>query len=67
MDGIIETVKVKRECPRGYKIINKADYDPERHELYDDETVTADAPATMDVSRAADAPRRGRKPKGGDS
>ena len=33
MDGIIETVKVKRDCPRGYKIINKSDYDPKRHEL----------------------------------
>lgn len=31
----LETVKVKRDGPRGYKIINKDDFDPERHELLD--------------------------------
>jgi hypothetical protein len=31
----METVKVKRDCPRGYKIINKSDFDPSIHELYE--------------------------------
>lgn len=31
----IETVKVKREGPKGCKIINKTDFDPEIHELYE--------------------------------
>lgn len=33
----METVKVKRDCPRGYKIINKVDFDPSKHELYEAE------------------------------
>jgi hypothetical protein len=35
MNEPIEIVKVKRDCPRGYKIINKSDFDPARHEMFD--------------------------------
>jgi hypothetical protein len=39
MDEILETVKVKH--PGGYVIINKDDFDPERHELFDSEPEAA--------------------------
>lgn len=32
---VIETVKIKKNHPRGYVIINKSDFDPEKHELFD--------------------------------
>lgn len=32
----METVKVKRDGPRGWKLINKCDFDPKKHELYED-------------------------------
>ena len=41
MSETIETVKVKRDCMRGYKIINKSDFDPDRHELLDSEIEAA--------------------------
>lgn len=31
---MLETIKVVRDCPRGYKIINKSDFDPKKHELF---------------------------------
>ena len=30
----IETVKVKKDSPKGYHIINKSDFDPKLHELF---------------------------------
>lgn len=30
----IPTVKIKHDHPRGYAIINKSAFDPEKHELY---------------------------------
>ena len=45
----IETVKVKREGPKGYHIINKSSFDPAVHELYEESTEPV---------------KRGRKPKG---
>lgn len=32
---IIETMKVKRDGPKGYHIINKDSFDPAIHELYE--------------------------------
>lgn len=32
----LETVKVKRDGPRGWHIINESDYDPDVHELVED-------------------------------
>lgn len=34
MNEQLETVAVKRKGGRGYSIINKADYDPKKHELH---------------------------------
>ncbi|HWH72856.1 MAG TPA: hypothetical protein VNV16_01145 [Methylibium sp.] len=31
----IQTVKVKRDGPKGYHLINAADFDPKKHELFD--------------------------------
>ena len=30
----VPTVKVKRDGPKGYRLINKSDFDPARHELF---------------------------------
>lgn len=40
----IETVKIKLNHPRGYVIINKSDFDPEKHELFDAPTVVEKEP-----------------------
>lgn len=40
MDERLETVKIKRDTPRGFTIINKTDFDPARHELFDSELDT---------------------------
>jgi hypothetical protein len=52
----IETVKVKKNSDKGYKIINKSDFDPDVHELFDAEITPAE-----EVDQPA---KRGRKPKG---
>jgi len=33
---IIETVKVVKGSERGWHIINKCDFDPEKHKLYEE-------------------------------
>lgn len=32
----METIKIKRDGPRGWRIINAADFDPAKHEKYED-------------------------------
>lgn len=32
---ILPTIRVRRDGPRGYRLINLADFDPARHELLD--------------------------------
>lgn len=40
---MIPTVKVKRDGPKGYRIINQSDFDPKKHELFE-EPKAADEP-----------------------
>lgn len=37
---IIETVKVVKDSERGWHIINKCDFDPEKHTLFDESAPT---------------------------
>ena len=41
---MIETVKIKLDHPRGYVIINKSDFDPKKHELFDASPVVEKEP-----------------------
>lgn len=34
---MLPTIKVKRDGPRGFHIINKSDFDPQKHELFEDD------------------------------
>lgn len=44
----IQTIKVKRDGPKGYRIINLASFDLNRHTVYSDAPVlAADAPAIL--------------------
>lgn len=47
----IETVKVKRDGPKGYHIINKSDFRPGVHEVYDAEKAAAEK-AAADAEKA---------------
>jgi len=56
----VETVRVKRDGPRGYHTINKADFDPARHQLYDEPAAAALGapvadPAMAEAIKAAEA------------
>lgn len=35
MSDLIPTIRVKRDGPKGYHIINASDFDPAKHEAYD--------------------------------
>jgi hypothetical protein len=37
----VETIKVKREGGKGYRLINKTDFDPKKHKTFDGEKVEA--------------------------
>ena len=41
----VETVKVNRDGPKGYHIINKSDFRPGVHEVYDAEKAAAEKAA----------------------
>lgn len=54
---IVPTVKVKRDGPKGYRIINKSDFDPAKHELFDskaEKTSTGAADKPLDDMTAAE-------------
>lgn len=38
---MIPTVRIKRDTPKGYAIINESDFDPKRHTLYNPEPAPA--------------------------
>lgn len=40
----MKLVKVKRDGPRGWHLISDADFDPARHELWQEQQETAEAP-----------------------
>jgi len=48
---IVETVKIKRDNDKGYRIINKSSFDPEQHELYEAEKAEGSA-TTRDEMKA---------------
>jgi len=52
---MLETVRIKKDNRTGYAIINKSDFDPARHVLYD----AVEEIKEPEVERK----RRGRKPK----
>lgn len=37
---MIPTIKVKRDGPKGYRLINASDFDPAKHELFDTAELT---------------------------
>ena len=63
--GRVPVVRVKREGGRGWRWMNAADFDPQRHELVEDapaQDVQTEAQDEGDAGTDADAPRRrGRK------
>lgn len=44
----VETVKVKREGPRGYHVINKSDFDPKVHEVYAEKGSASGQPGNVE-------------------
>lgn len=58
---MIPTVKVRRDGAKGFRLINEADFDPERHDLFDApkakrgkaKAVEPEAPAADDDGEAA--------------
>jgi hypothetical protein len=57
----MDTIKIKpwHESQGDHVVINKGDFDPDKHELLDGE-----AEVSVDIEVSGDAPvRRGRKPK----
>ena len=52
-----ETVKVVREGGKGYHFINKQDFDPEKHVLYE-ETKEADKEAKLAAKEAGKEAKR---------
>lgn len=60
----IETVKVKREGPKGYHIINKSSFDPAVHELYEESTEPVNDADAEEIEESTEPVKRGRKPKG---
>jgi hypothetical protein len=48
--GDLPTVKIKHENETGYAIINASDFDPDKHEAFDDEAARA-----VEAYRAAKA------------
>ena len=54
---ILPTVKVKRDGPKGYHIINLADFDPAVH-------VLADPPAREPLDHDGDGRKGGSLPRG---
>lgn len=48
----IQTVKVKRDGPKGYHLINATDFDPKKHELAEPESDHKPAGKTGRKSKA---------------
>jgi len=72
MSDKLPTIKVKDENPRGWKIINASDFDPDKHEIFGAvvtkqkavDPVPVLTPSYPDAPEEKPAPkRRGRKPK----
>lgn len=59
--GRLPVVRVKREGGRGWRWINAAEFDPQRHELHDDaptDEVAQDSASDVAAEQDADAPRK---------
>jgi hypothetical protein len=52
MSETIETVKIKRDNEKGYRIINKSSFDPEQHELYEAAKAEGSGGPTRDEMKA---------------
>jgi len=50
----VETVKVNRDGPKGYHIINKSDFRPGVHEVYDAEKAAAEKAAAEKAAAEAE-------------
>ena len=53
---IVPTVKVKRDGPKGYRLINASDFNPDIHEL-------ADAPVRDPLDHDGDGRKGGAAPR----
>lgn len=51
----LETVKVKRDGPKGYRLINKSDFNPKAHDLFDAPAEKSDEGKKGKKSDKADA------------